>query len=325
MKDLLIVHERIKEYRVLMELTQQQVAEGANLSVSNYRSIEAGRSTTTKENIAKIAKVLGVKSEKLYRKNTVVIAVGMHKGGAGKTSVVTLLIGALIEMGYKLLVVDGDMQCNLTETFELPEAEDKNLLQVMVKDQAAKDNIIQTQHKNLDMLASHHEMADIEILLMNRSLQRELLFQRKILPIVTEGVYDFIIVDTGPTLGMMNTNILCASDYVIIPVVPAPYCVKGLPPFYRFIKTIQKVNTQLEIAGIIITNVDMRESISSTMIMMIKAAFIGTKIFETILPTDTKLKQAQDAKELLPSMYPSSRLSQASHEFAKEVLKVVKG
>lgn len=323
MKNMSIAHDRIKYYRDLISMTQQQVVDGTGISLSNYKAIETGRSTTTVENMTKIANSIGVEVEKLYRRNTTVISVGIHKGGAGKTSTTSVLAAILsIEMGYKVLLIDADMQMNLTASFGFERDKECNLHKVIVYKEDIHKHIKKTKYQNLDMVISDFALSEAEMFFV-REYEREKIFQNKLLPLVEEGIYDFVIIDTNPSLGMMNTNVFVASDYVIVPLTPDPFCASGLDSFVKFISDMQRMNKKLKLAGIVFVNADMRQNITSAVMQLVLEAFGSTHIFKTILPSDTNLKKSQLQDQPITESYSDSRLTVAGRDFAQEVLSIV--
>ena len=150
-----------------------------------------------------------------------------NKGGSGKSTSCANIGYALSAMGYKVLLIDGDMQLNLSLSFfeedkvlEMAQSE-KNLYHAIRNQQDLKDFIVPTPYENLDIIPSSTLMSSIEYELFAK-WQREFILKKALKSIKEENYYDFILVDAPPTLGGWVMNILCASDRMIIPVESSP-------------------------------------------------------------------------------------------------------
>lgn len=322
MNNLILAPEKIKHFREISNMTQQQLAETTGISLPNFKSVESGRSTTTKANVEKIAKALNVDINELYKKDTVVLTFGLHKGGCGKTTTTGLITSTLARMGYKILLIDGDMQMNLTHSFGMKTNPEKNLARVLTEEEDVRLNIQKTLYENIHMVVADTSMSTIELSLISR-FSRETILLKQLMPVIEEGIYDFIIFDTNPSLNVLNTNIFVASDYILVPITPEPFGVEGLKHFIGFIDDVRKINTNLKIAGIIMTKVDSREGVTEAVMHMIRQTFGSTHIFKTVFPTDTKIKQSQLASIPLLQYSPESRTIKAAEKITEEVLKIV--
>ena len=159
-------------------------------------------------------------------KKTITICFTNNKGGSGKSTTCSNVGAAMARMGRKVLLVDGDMQLNLSLSF-FPEeevlamAEDsKNLYYGVTRQEDLSDYIVHTRYENLDLIPSSTLMSSIEYELFTK-WQREFILRKGLQKIKETGAYDFILIDAPPTLGGWVMNILCASDYVLVPV-PVP-------------------------------------------------------------------------------------------------------
>lgn len=164
----------------------------------------------------------------MAEKATVTIAFTNNKGGSGKTTTCANLGYSLSLLGKRVLLVDGDMQLNLSLSYfdedrvlELAAGE-KNLYNGICREEDLTDYIIPTAYENLDLIPSSTLMSGIEFELFTK-WQRELILNRGLAKIKESGVYDYILIDAPPTLGGWVMNILCASDYCILPVEASPW------------------------------------------------------------------------------------------------------
>lgn len=319
-----VEYEKIKKLRLERGMTQVELAEATGVNVSVIKSQETGRSDMNYNYLLKIAKGLGVDVGEIYiedYRETKVITVANNKGGSGKTSVVASLGHTLSDMGKKVLLIDSDMQMNLSYSYGF-ERDRMNLNEAIVNEEDLGGYIRKTDFNNLDIIISDFEMATIEMHLFTKTL-RETVFKRLIRKTVESGVYDFIIIDTNPTLGMLNLNILNASDYVIVPVEMSAFGILGLEVLIKFINQAQEINEKLELAGVLRTKVDKRESITSEADEVLMDVF-GEKIFDAYIPIDTNVKKAQWERQPLNVFNKSSRANKQYTRFAKELMAIVK-
>lgn len=317
-------YEKIKKLRLERGMTQVELAEATGVNVSVIKSQETGRSDMNYDYLLKIAEGLGVDLGEIYiedYRETKVITVANNKGGSGKTSVVASLGHTLSDMGKKVLLIDSDMQMNLSYSYGF-ERDRMNLNEAIVNEEDLGGYIRKTDFDNLDIIISDFEMATIEMHLFTKTL-RETVFKRLLKKTVESGVYDFIVIDTNPTLGMLNLNILNASDYVIVPVEMSAFGILGLEVLIKFINQAQEINEKLELAGVLRTKVDKRESITSEADEVLMDVF-GEKIFDSYIPIDTNVKKAQWERQPLNVFNKSSRANKQYTRFAKELMTIVK-
>ena len=170
---------------------------------------------------------------------TKVICFANNKGGSGKSTTCSNVGYAMSAMGKRVLLIDGDMQMNLTLSFFDEETaleyakNGKNLYTAMREQKDLYDFIVPTEYENLDIVPSSTLMSSIEFELFTK-WQREFILRKCLGPILARGYYDFILIDAPPTLGGWVMNILTASDYVIIPVEASPWGLFGLANMFEF-------------------------------------------------------------------------------------------
>ena len=159
---------------------------------------------------------------------TMTICFTNNKGGSGKSTTCSNVGAAMAMAGKKVLLVDGDMQLNLSLSFFSEDevlkmaAGEKNLYYAIGKQQDLTDFIVPTAYPNLDLIPSSTLMSSVEYELFTK-WQREFILRKCLQKIKDSGVYDYILIDAPPTLGGWVMNILCASDRVIIPVEASPW------------------------------------------------------------------------------------------------------
>ena len=320
-----IFFEKLNKRRMELDIKQKEIAEETGVSISIIKALETGRSDTSIENLEKIAKFLSLELNDIYDpeyRETRVISVVNNKGGVGKTSVCGSLAYALAEMDYKILCVDADMQMNLTRSLGLGKSE-KHLGIAIDREDDLTGYIQKTQYDNVDFIVSDISMSATEMLLFTK-IERECILKHIFKNIIKNGLYDFIIFDTNPVLGILNYNVLNTCDYVIIPIELSMFAIDGLDTLTKYISSIKKTNERLEIAGIIINKYDLREKKITEACEDIVKQIFGSKVFETKISTDTKIKHAQFENIPVLCLDKYSRIAKQYRELAKEVLKIVK-
>lgn len=250
---------------------------------------------------------------------TKIIAVSNNKGGSGKTTVSGNLGYSLAEKGQKILLIDADMQINLTRSYDIQRNMDKSLYNALLKEDTLEKYIINTRYENIDIIISDHMLSAIDMELFTKKL-RETIFQRMLKPVVESNIYDYIIIDTCPFLGLLNYNILVASNYVLVPVELSAFGIEGLEPLTNFFEEARLINSNLQLMGIVETKVDLRESTTDVTREILKNLFKG-KIMKSYIPIDINIKKSQFAGEPLKVFMPQSRAAIAYEDLAKEVIK----
>ena len=197
----------------------------------------------------------------MTEKSVKTIAFANNKGGSGKTTTCANVGYSLSWLGHRVLLIDGDMQLNLTLSF-FPEDKvleyamgEKNLYTAMKKEEDLWDYVVHTPYDNLDLIPSSTLMSGIEYDLFTK-WQRELILSRSLQRLQEEGGYDYILIDAPPTLGGWVMNILCASDGVILPVEASPWGLFGVANMFEFLENVKKLVPELELLGVVITKMD---------------------------------------------------------------------
>ena len=255
---------------------------------------------------------------------TVTICFTNNKGGSGKSTTCSNLGAAMARAGKKVLLVDGDMQLNLSlaffsEDWVLEHAQGENNLYYAIGKQAdLTDYIVHTPYENLDLVPSSTLMSSIEYELFTK-WQREFILRKCLQRIKDSEVYDYILIDAPPTLGGWAMNILCASDKVIIPVEASPWGMFGLANMFEFLNEVKQISPELEVAGIAVTKVDTRKNyFKQTMETLHQLESIY--VFEHVIRVDSSVEWSQDNSVPVVEYKKSSRSAKEYTELAEEVM-----
>lgn len=256
-------------------------------------------------------------------KKTRTIAFANNKGGSGKTTSCANIGYSLSTMGKRVLLIDGDMQLNLSLSFFTEDevldfaAGEKNLYKAVSKQEDLTDYIIATPYENLDLIPSSMLMSGIEYELFTK-WQREFILKGCLKKIKESGKYDYILIDAPPTLGGWVMNILCASDYVIMPVEASPWGLFGVANMFEFLEDVRRINENLQLLGIAITKVDTRKSYYKQTCEALRSTE-GVKVFERIIRVDSEVEWAQDDSKPILVHKRSARSAQEYMDLAKEI------
>ena len=219
-----------------------------------------------------------------------IIALANQKGGVGKTTSSINLAASLAVLEYKTLLVDADPQANATSGIGFDPRNVKNsIYECIINDVDPHDAIIKTDTPNLDLLPAHIDLVGAEIEMINMD-NREYKMQGVFNKIRDE--YDFIIIDCSPSLGLITINALTAADSVIIPVQCEYFALEGLGKLLNTVKIVQnRLNTALEIEGILLTMYDVRLRLSNQVVEEVRTHF-EDMVFDTIIQRNTRLSEA---------------------------------
>lgn len=256
---------------------------------------------------------------------TQVICFANNKGGSGKSTTCANVGYGLTQMGKKVLLIDGDMQLNLSLSFfsedeVLQFAQGNENLYYAIKNQKdLKDYIVHTAYDNLDMIPSSTLMSSIEYELFTK-WQRESILKRCLSTVKESGEYDYILIDAPPTLGGWVMNILCAADKVIIPVEATPWGLFGLGNMFEFLEEVKQIAPDLEVLGIVVTKVDTRKNYFKQTFESLKG-LEDIHVFDTYIRVDSSVEWSQDNNMPIMAYRKSSRSAQEYMTLTEEIVK----
>ena len=229
---------------------------------------------------------------------TPIISIANQKGGIGKTTTATSLATILSDKGYKTLLIDSDLQGNSTDTFRAKFEGVSTLYDVLLEDHPANINDV-IQHTEMgDIIASDPLLREADSKLSTKGIAGYKILKNAL---STLTGYDFVIIDTAPTVNMVLRNVLVASDYVIIPITADRYGFQGLYEFNILIQDAQELNDKLKIAGILLVRYNSRTILAREVreTLIEEAHNIGTKLIETSIRECNKVKEAQTMQSTL--------------------------
>ena len=248
-----------------------------------------------------------------------IISISNQKGGVGKTTTTINLAASLGAAGKKVLIIDLDPQGNTTSGLGFNKKEvEKSSYDVLEKDVSPEEATLKTEFKNLSLIPSHINLAaaDAGISLFSG---KESKLKNKILEL--KKVYDFILIDCPPSLGIITINAFCASDSILIPIQCEYFALEGLSQLINTIKVVKRHhNADLDIEGILMTMCDTRLNLTKQVMAEVKNNF-PDKVFKTTIPRSVKLSEAPGFGK--PVMYFSkfNKGNWAYKALAKEIIK----
>jgi len=255
-------------------------------------------------------------------KQTRIIAVANEKGGVGKTVTVVNLGAALNKEGKSVLVVDMDPQFNATKGLGVDVEEEMLTVYDLIKDTEsikASDAIVPTRWKGLDLIPSHVDLAGAEVELVDE-VGRENRLKEALESI--SGEYDFILLDTPPSLSLLTVNVLAYAKEVIVPCQTHPYSYDALDELFDTIFTIKEnINPDINVTGVVATLFDTRTRVSHRILEKLKNDDrYKDLLFDTVVRVNTTIAESAGVGKPVIFFRQNSYGSSDYTSLAKELL-----
>lgn len=251
---------------------------------------------------------------------TKVIAIANQKGGVGKTTTVVNLAAALSRMHRTVLVIDLDPQANATTGLGQRPQEGVSLYPCLLGQAHLADMIQPTPYENLNVIPSEVNLAGSEISLAKRDDHLSVV-RAALEKIRTAEVFDYILLDCPPSLGILMTASLAAADGILVPMQAEYYALEGLSVMANLIERLKTngANPELELNGILMTMVDNRTRLSQDVADEVRKHF-GDKVFTAMIPRNVRISEAPSYGQPVVFFDPTCRGAEAYRAFAKEFL-----
>ena len=226
-----------------------------------------------------------------------IIAVTNQKGGVGKTTTAMNLAGSLGILEKKVLLVDADPQANATSGLgKDPKKIQSGIYECIINKIPTKECILKTQNPNLKLLPANIDLVGAEIELINIE-NREFMLKQVLEPV--RELYDYIIIDCAPSLGLLTLNALTSANSVIVPIQCEYFALEGLAKLLNTIKIVQqRFNIDLKVEGLLLTMYDTRLRLSNQVVEEVKTHFQNL-VFKTIIHRNVRLGESPSFGETI--------------------------
>ena len=251
-----------------------------------------------------------------------VITIANRKGGVGKTTTTLNLAYSLKELGKKVLVIDFDPQANLTRCFDVGNTENiKNIGHLLMTEMEEESYLVEDYTKSydeIDIIPSSIYLSAVET-----QMRVETGSERILSEIVNQikECYDYVLIDTSPSLNILTINALCASDSVLITADTQLFAIVGISELLKTIQKIKKrVNASLKIKGILLTMCDNRTNLSKLLTQQVEEMYQGKiEVFQTKIPKTVKVGEAIYSGQSIKKYVKGSSVDIAYDNLAKEI------
>ena len=249
------------------------------------------------------------------------IIVANQKGGVGKTTTSINLAAAMAQKGKKTLIIDLDPQGNATISFIDPHKMEQTVYDLLVDPAVTVENIVQvSEYDALDVLGSNISLAKAEAKLVGEFDSH---FRLKDKLASVRDLYDYIVIDTPPTLGILTVNAMVAGTHLLVPIQSSYYALEGTDDLLdTFEKIRARPNPELKFLGVVITLHDKRTNLAKDVRSQIQDVF-GEKVFATTISKSVRLEESPAYKQSIFSFAPQSSGAVEYYSLSEEVIKRV--
>lgn len=249
-----------------------------------------------------------------------VITFANQKGGVGKTTTAVNLGAAIAEAGHTVLLVDFDSQGNLSSSVGA-DRDQPGVYEVISGRIPAAEATQETPQVGMRIITGGVNLTGASVELVNEE-RREYYLQEALKPVIDE--YDYIFIDSPPSLGLLTLNALVAAHHVIIPLQCEYFALEGLTQLLQNIKRVQgSYNPSLELFGILFTMYDSRTRLANDVVQEV-IGYFGKRVFRTIIPRNIRLSEAPSHGIPVNQYDPGCVGARSYQKLAEEVLQRVK-
>lgn len=247
-----------------------------------------------------------------------ILAIANQKGGVGKTTTAINLAAALAQKGFTTLLLDLDPQGNASLSYLDPEQIQTSVYEALVEDgKTLRDAVHKTNLKHLDVIPARISLAKFESKLLG-DIDSHFRLKDRLKPLVKD--YQYIVMDTPPTLGLMTVNALVAATHLLVPIQSSYFALEGTDDLLETVEKIRaRPNPNLEFLGVVITIHDKRTILGRDIRNHIKEVF-GAKVFRTIISRSVRLEESPAYKEPIFSFAPNSSGALEYYKLSEEVI-----
>jgi chromosome partitioning protein len=260
-----------------------------------------------------------VRSENLAK----VIAIANQKGGVGKTTTAVNLSACLAHKGKKVIIIDIDPQGNTTSGFGIDKTRiEYSSYDVVINEIRLEKALVSTVVENLRLCPSNMQLAGAEVELVS-AISRETRLKEAIEEV--KDMYDFILIDCPPSLGLLTLNSLTAADTILVPIQCEYYALEGLSQLMNTVTLVQKhLNPRLEVEGVVLTMFDPRTNLSIQVVEEVRKYF-KNKVYRAIIPRNVRLSEAPSYGLPIIKYDIKSKGAESYLELADEVIEYSMG
>ena len=246
-----------------------------------------------------------------------ILSLTNQKGGVAKTTTAINVAAGLAMFGHRTLLVDMDPQGNASSGLGFVDGREPSIYHALIGHAELSDLVRPTRVPNLDLVVSSDDLSGAEVELAG-SFERSVVLRSRLRPIAAR--YDFVIVDSPPSLGLLTVNCLTTADAVLVPLQAEYYAMEGLSKLLKTIELVRAgLNRALVIEGIVVTMYDGRNNICRQVSEQIRGYF-GEVVYATMIPRNVRLSEAPSHGLSIFDYDPASRGATAYLELVRELL-----